>query len=76
MLKTFFERNQDRKSEHRQTAGPAVFTGSAVCFLAVCIRLVNCGVLPTARFGDGLLPMRENKTPAVIVGMRSGNCKV
>ena len=45
-------------------------------FLAVCIRLVNCGVLPTARFGDGLLPMRENKTPAVIVGMRSGNCKV
>lgn len=26
MLKTFFERNQDRKSEHRQTADPAILS--------------------------------------------------
>lgn len=30
MLKTFFERNQDRKSEHRQTADPTNSVGSAV----------------------------------------------
>ena len=27
------------------------------------------GLLPATRFWDGLLPMRENKTPAVIVSL-------
>lgn len=74
MLKTFFERNQDRKSEHRQTADPAILSDlrfSLIAGRAVKRTLTFCSLTLLSfheprriLYCSGLLCMHRRHLPA------------